>query len=57
MMICDMFYDVFITRCINMYMSLNGIEHMYTVSTRLHIIIYVEFHTRCINMPMSLNGT
>jgi hypothetical protein len=40
-----------------MYMSLNGIEHMYTVPTRLHRMIYVVFHARGINMPMNLNGT
>jgi hypothetical protein len=50
-------YYGFNARCINMYMSLNGIEHMYTVTARLHWMIYVIFHVRCINMPMSLNGT
>jgi hypothetical protein len=54
---CDMFYDGFHARCIGMYMSLNGTKHMYTVTARLHIMIYVVFHARCINMPTSLNGT
>jgi hypothetical protein len=29
---------------------------MYTVTARLHRMIYVTFHARRINMPMSLNG-
>jgi hypothetical protein len=29
---------------------------MYTVTARLHRMIYVVFHDRRINMPMSLNG-
>jgi len=33
----------FHARCINMHMSLNEIEHMYTVPTGLHIMIYVVF--------------
>jgi hypothetical protein len=36
MMICYVFYDNFITRCISMSMSLNGAEHKYTVTARLH---------------------
>jgi hypothetical protein len=48
---------IFMTRCINMLMSLNGIEHMYTVTVKLHRMIYMEFHARSINMPMNFNGT
>lgn len=29
-------YYGFNARCINMYMSLNGAEHIYTVTARLH---------------------
>jgi hypothetical protein len=43
-------------RCISMRMSLNEKEHMYTVTARLHRMIYVVFHVRRISMPMSLNG-
>jgi hypothetical protein len=56
-MMCDIFYDGFHARCISMYMSLNGTEHMYTITTRFHRMIYVIFRARHINMPMSLNGT
>jgi hypothetical protein len=56
MMMCDMFYNRFHARCIDMYMSLNGTEHMYTITVRLHRMIYVVFHARRINMPISLNG-
>jgi hypothetical protein len=35
-MICNMFYDDFMTKCISMPMNLNGIKHMYTVTARLH---------------------
>jgi len=50
-------YYSFNARCINMYMSLNGTEHIYTVTARLHKMIYVVFHARRINMHMSLNRT
>jgi hypothetical protein len=30
---------------------------MYTITTRLHRLIYVVFHDRRINISMSLNGT
>jgi len=56
-MICDMFYYGFHARCISMYMSLNGTENMYTITSRLHRMIYVIFRARRINIPMSLNGT
>jgi hypothetical protein len=36
MMICDMFYDDFMTRCISMPVSLKGTKHRYTVTGRLH---------------------
>jgi hypothetical protein len=51
-----MIYDVFMARCISMPLSLNGIEHMYTVTARLHRMYYMKFHARRINMLMSLNG-
>jgi hypothetical protein len=57
MMMCDMIYDDFHVTCISMYMSLNGTEHMYIVTGRLHIMIYVVFLARSINMRISLNGT
>jgi hypothetical protein len=31
-----MFYDVFIARCTSMPMSLNRIEHIYTVTAKLY---------------------
>jgi hypothetical protein len=46
MIMCDMFYYGFHYRCINMYMCLNGIEHMYIVTARMHRMIYVTFHAR-----------
>jgi hypothetical protein len=54
-MMCGMFYDGFHARCISMYMSLNEIEHMYSITIRLHIMIYMVFCATRINMPMSLN--
>jgi hypothetical protein len=44
MMMYDMTYYNFHVRCINTYMSFNGIEHMYTVTARLQKMIYVVFH-------------
>jgi hypothetical protein len=55
MMMCDMFYNGFLARCIDMYISLNGTEHMYTITLKLHKMIYVVFHARRINMSISLN--
>jgi hypothetical protein len=34
-----------------MYMTLNATEDMYTVTARLHRMIYVVFHAKHINMP------
>jgi hypothetical protein len=48
--------DFFMARCNSMYMILNEIEHVYTVTARLHRIIYVVFHARRINRPISLDG-
>jgi len=52
-----MIYNVFMTKCINMRMSLNETDHMYTITARLHIMFYMRFHTRRTNMPMSMNKT
>jgi len=57
MMMYDMIYDVFMAKCNCMYMILNGTEHMYIITARLHRMIYVVFNAKRINMPMSLNGT
>jgi hypothetical protein len=35
-----MFYMEFHARCTNMSMSLNGIEYMYIVTARVHIMFY-----------------
>jgi hypothetical protein len=40
-----------------MPMNLNGTEHMYTITNRLHRMFYMKFYARRINMPMSLNRT
>jgi hypothetical protein len=53
----DMIYDVFITRCTNMYMCLNETEHIHIITTGMHKMFYMEFHARHTYMPMSLNGT
>jgi hypothetical protein len=45
------------TTCTNMYMCLNGTEHIYIVTIGMNRMIYVEFHTRRTYIPMSLNGT
>jgi hypothetical protein len=45
-----MIYDGFHARCINMYMILSVIEHMYTVTTSLQKMIYVVLQARCFNM-------
>jgi hypothetical protein len=47
----------FLTRCISLYMCLNGTNNTYIVTTRMHRLIYVKFHARRTNMSMSLNGT
>jgi hypothetical protein len=39
MMICDMFYDDFMTRCISMPVSLNGTKH-----------ICIQLHVDCIDV-------
>jgi hypothetical protein len=54
-MICDKIYYGFNVRCISMYRSLNGIEHMYIITARLQRMIYVVFYARHINRHMSLN--
>jgi hypothetical protein len=41
MMCYDMFYVEFHARCISMHMSLNGTEHMYTVTIGLNMMIYM----------------
>jgi hypothetical protein len=52
-----MIYDGFHARCISMYMILNRTEHMYTVTTSLHKMIYVVLLAKRINMLISLSGT
>jgi hypothetical protein len=34
-----MIYEGFHARCISMYMILNGVEHMYTITVSLHRMI------------------
>jgi hypothetical protein len=36
-------------RCVRMYMCLNGIEHIYTVTARMHMMIY-GLTLRCARM-------
>lgn len=56
MIMCDMFYYGFHAGYINMYMCLNGIQHMYIVTARMHRMIYVTFYARLTYMSMSSNG-
>jgi hypothetical protein len=51
MVMYHMIYDVFMAKCNCMYMTLNATEDMYTVTARLHRMIYVVFHAKHINMP------
>jgi hypothetical protein len=43
-------------RCVNMYMILNGTEHMYTITIGLHMMVYVvsclDVHV-CLCFPKS----
>jgi hypothetical protein len=41
MIMYDMVYMDFHVRCIDMLMSLNGVEHVYTVTAGLHMMIYM----------------
>jgi hypothetical protein len=55
----DMIYDVFMTRCTNMYVFKWNISYIYIyiVTTGMHRMIYVEFYAIHTYMTMSLNGT
>jgi hypothetical protein len=43
MILNDMVYLVVHTRCISMHISLNGTKHMYSITTGVHMMIYMVF--------------
>jgi hypothetical protein len=49
-----MIYEVFMTKRINMPMSLLGTKHMYNVTTRLHMMFYVML---CLDVHVYLYST